>query len=442
MKKLNLLALLILFSIKASAQIDGTLLLGLTPISDADMPTITTPPIGALFYNTDEQKIFVNTPSGFTKIPSLDPNSIDFWSAQGTTGSNSAVNFLGTTDAQDMVFRANNEERLLLSGSNQTVRINGATQFNNHPFVIRANVDDVMAFQTAAGVTEWHWNLAGNGLNFVETGVADFRIFMEQGGNVGISTGTPSERLDVDGSLRVRTINTTASDLDVLVTTAAGVVQKRDLISVLNLKENTANKSIDGTLAGNSNVDFPTEQAVKTYVDNEIGNIALATDGTPGNVSINVGNSITINSVSTDPDNSIEVGTDGGAYLKVYEKIVIWADENAALGDNQLEWSFGNGAVGQIGIPLPEEWEAYAVSFNSDINAATSAVTMAIINSNTNTNLFTFTATGNVDNMVYTEVLATPVTIPVGTSLGFRTVTVTGGTVDNARVAVFLRRLP
>ncbi|MEN8788764.1 MAG: hypothetical protein ABF295_04550, partial [Flavobacteriaceae bacterium] len=124
-----------------------------------------------------------------------------------------------------------------------------------------------------------------------------------------------------------------------------------------------------------------------------------------------------------------------------YEKIVIWAEENGSLASNQLEWSFGNGATGQIGIPLPEDWEAYAVSFNADSNGGSDTVTMAVIDSNTNTNLFTFTANGNANNMVYTQVLATPVAIPAGTSLGFRTVTEVGN-VSDARVAVFLRRRP
>lgn len=210
-----------------TAQIDGNLLLGLTPIADSNIGTITTPVEGSLFYNIDEQKIFLRTSTGFSKIPSIDTNSIDFWSALGTSGTNPSLNFLGTTDAQDMVFKANNTERLRLSGSSQTVLLNGASLFNNHPIIIKANGDDIMAFQTAVGTTEWHLNLLGNGFNFVETGVADYRIFIEQGGNIGLSTGTPSERLDVDGALRVRSIATTVSDLDVLVTTAAGVVQKR-----------------------------------------------------------------------------------------------------------------------------------------------------------------------------------------------------------------------
>jgi len=264
MKKACILLVLMIISVSASAQIDGTLFLGLTPVSNADIATITSPSEGSLFYNTDERKIYLNTGTGFTGIPSLDTNSIDFWSVLGSSGTDSALNFLGTTDAQDMVFRANNQERLRLSGSNQTVLLNGAAQFDTHPFIIRANGDDIMAFQTATGVTEWHWNLAGNGLNFVETGVADFRIFMEQGGNIGINTDTPSERLDVNGTLRVRNIATTTSNLDVLVTTTTGLVQKRPFsdfsgstgISKLNFGGRWTNTDIATNLNVN-NLDVP-----------------------------------------------------------------------------------------------------------------------------------------------------------------------------------------
>ncbi len=131
----------------------------------------------------------------------------------------------------------------------------------------------------------------------------------------------------------------------------------------------------------------------------------------------------------------------GSSNAIVYEKIVIWAEEAANLQSNSLEWSFGNNAIGQIGIPLPENWEAYAVSFNADISDAGSTAEIAVINSATDTNLFTFTASGAVNNIVFTEILATPVAIPAGTSIGFRTVLETGQ-IRDARVAVFLRRIP
>ncbi|ADY28444.1 hypothetical protein Celly_0609 [Cellulophaga lytica DSM 7489] len=49
--------------------------------------------------------------------------------------------------------------------------------------------------------------------------------------------------------------------------------------TALALKEDTANKSNDGSLTDNSATDFPTEQAVKTYVDNQISTINTITDG-------------------------------------------------------------------------------------------------------------------------------------------------------------------
>lgn len=53
--------------------------------------------------------------------------------------------------------------------------------------------------------TRWHLNLLSPdgatstnfGLNFVESGVADFRLFLAKGGNIGIGTSTPSGRLEI-----------------------------------------------------------------------------------------------------------------------------------------------------------------------------------------------------------------------------------------------------
>ncbi|EIJ39766.1 hypothetical protein JoomaDRAFT_2805 [Galbibacter orientalis DSM 19592] len=61
------------------------------------------------------------------------------------------------------------------------------------------------------------------------------------------------------------------------------------------LKEDASNKSADVTLADDTNTKFPTELAVKTYVDGAI---------TASNQTI----------VSGDDDNDVEVGSDGGAF--------------------------------------------------------------------------------------------------------------------------------
>jgi len=83
---------------------------------------------------------------------------------------------------------------------NNYVYANGATAFNNHPLVIRASGSDVLAFQDSAGTPQWHWNLLGNGFNFAESNVADYRLFLQDGGNVGIGTGTPQATFHNTGS--------------------------------------------------------------------------------------------------------------------------------------------------------------------------------------------------------------------------------------------------
>jgi|ADGO01.1.fsa_nt_gi hypothetical protein len=52
-------------------------------------------------------------------------------------------------------------------------------------------------------ITKWHLSIAGNEhLNFSETGVADGRLFLKAGGNIGIGTTDPAAKLDVNGDIR------------------------------------------------------------------------------------------------------------------------------------------------------------------------------------------------------------------------------------------------
>ncbi len=147
----------------------------------------------------------------------------------GMTGNNNATatSFLGTTNDIDMVVKYNNKELFRGSKGNNgyesqsTVLFNGALPYNAHPFIIRANGNDVMAFETSAGVIKYHWNLLGGGLNFVESNVADNRMFIRdnaQGGGVGIETNTPTANLSVNGSFstNIRSVgaNATLQDND------------------------------------------------------------------------------------------------------------------------------------------------------------------------------------------------------------------------------------
>src|SRR6266536_1518897 len=63
--------------------------------------------------------------------------------------------------------------------------------------------EELLSFEDPAGNTKWHINQnpGGNnsGLNFAETGVADFRLFLKAGGNIGMGTESPAGRLTLAG---------------------------------------------------------------------------------------------------------------------------------------------------------------------------------------------------------------------------------------------------
>ncbi len=73
--------------------------------------------------------------------------------------------------------------------------------------------------------------------------------------------------------------------------------------AAIALKEDSANKSTDGTLADNSDTDFPTEQAVKTYVDTQVG--AITTDDDITAATLSAASLLTINEGATSVDVSL-----------------------------------------------------------------------------------------------------------------------------------------
>lgn len=60
--------------------------------------------------------------------------------------------------------------------------------------------NDYFALQENDGTTRWQINGFGHGLNFAETGVADGRLYLAPGGNVGIGTRSPASKLTLAGA--------------------------------------------------------------------------------------------------------------------------------------------------------------------------------------------------------------------------------------------------
>lgn len=237
---------------------------------------------------------------------------------------------------------------------------------------------------------------------------------------VGVGTTAPESTLDINGSVSKNIIETPGS-----------------------LTLDDSHHTI--VLSGNHNITLP----IANSCDGRIYVIKNPTSNIPtisGYNDLN-GNTSTLINLET----TMWLQSDGTNWQQIstskiaYEKVVIWAEEASGLSNNNMQWSYANGDTGFIGIPLPEDWEAYAVSFHADNTSnASNTMLMAVVDISGNgtfTEFFRFTASGANDNMSYTEILTTPVAIPAGTTLGFRSITETGD-INSARVAVWLRRIP
>lgn len=216
-------------------------LLGMHNLSTSEMNSINSPNLGSLIYNTTENELFIFNGSLWKGIKG--------WKLSGNKGTNPNVDFLGTTDDQDLILKSNNTERLRLDGNKGQVLVNQANTFNNHPLVIRAKGVDILAFEDESGTPKWHWNILSDGLNFVESNVADYRLFIKNGGNVGIGTHNPEATLEIES-------NAVPFKIEPSTSTPAGSSGGQMFISsddgILYIYDGTRNKwlSVDRTMIG------------------------------------------------------------------------------------------------------------------------------------------------------------------------------------------------
>ncbi|AIY13294.1 hypothetical protein M667_08755 [Cellulophaga baltica NN016038] len=194
-----------------------------TRITNAEMNAIT-PINGALAYNTDEDCLYQYRNNIWTSL------CIDITGGQTITS---------LTDNNDGSFTYSDENGIdaRIEKANLIDNSDGTYTFSNSTTTLLIN--------TAANSNSYNNNISGITASNVQEAI-DF-----------IKKETDSAIVALQNDINTNTTHFT---------------------TLLDDKENTANKSTDGTLADNSDVDFPTEQAVKTYVDAQVGTVSQDDD--------------------------------------------------------------------------------------------------------------------------------------------------------------------
>ncbi|WP_282144183.1 beta strand repeat-containing protein [Cellulophaga baltica] len=187
-----------------------------TRITNTQMNAIT-PINGALAYNTDEDCLYQYRNNTWTSL------CVDITGGQTITT---------ITDNNDGTFTYTNEAGIdvLVEKANLVDNSDGTYTFRNST--------TTLLIDTAADSNSYNNSISGITASNVQDAI-DF-----------IKTETDNAIAALQNDINTNTTNFT---------------------TFLDAKEDTANKSTDGTLVDNSDVDFPTEQAVKTYVDTQVG---------------------------------------------------------------------------------------------------------------------------------------------------------------------------
>ncbi|WP_322549542.1 hypothetical protein [Flavobacterium psychraquaticum] len=129
---------------------DGLLIPRVALVALNNVSPLTLPTISEMVYNTATAGTAPNnvTPGYYywngTSWSKLAITTNTSWSTAGNAGTNPATNYIGTADATDMVFRANNLERMRIISSNGNISIGDAvsgTIRSNKELVLRQDGD-------------------------------------------------------------------------------------------------------------------------------------------------------------------------------------------------------------------------------------------------------------------------------------------------------------
>ena len=155
--------------------------------------------VGTTFNNTAPDQVVTLAGSNGISVsgayPNFTINGANFWRTTGNAGLNSVNNFLGTTDAVDLVFRANNLEGMRLTNTNRRLGL-GTSSPTAKLHVNSAAAEDAMRIQTN-GTTRFYINADGDiGVGTLSP-EANLHVFR---GSAGIVTANANSPLVIENS--------------------------------------------------------------------------------------------------------------------------------------------------------------------------------------------------------------------------------------------------
>jgi hypothetical protein len=133
------------------------------------------------------------------------------WGLSGNSGTDPLTNFIGTTDEAPLVLRSNDRSLLIIDGDADRSQITSYDQLGTLTGVsvfLNENVGILEGVVAGVSTTIIQWDETD--IRF-QTNELE-RVIIDNDGNVGIGTGTPTEILDVVGNIQA-TGNVSVTDV-------------------------------------------------------------------------------------------------------------------------------------------------------------------------------------------------------------------------------------
>ena len=189
------------------------------------------------FDNSDDSNIISKIYNGMS-WDVINSGSL-YWKIDGNSGTDDTTNFLGTTDAKDLIFRTNNINRLRLKNDNPTLLFSNPGNFSNSvtssSAVLGINGNTHSRLRITAGYSDSRNDSEGASIDLhgntsgINSGVLDLvagsaandtnnaikfwtntngstqqtSVVVNGNGNIVINTNSPTQKLDVRRSVRI-----------------------------------------------------------------------------------------------------------------------------------------------------------------------------------------------------------------------------------------------